>query len=237
MQTPEGTPLQPAECVASAQADARRMVEAGQHELTGEARCAGCLILACRASLPSSRREKVVDVTVDMYDDSNFGPVFRYAVPPADGVSAPFVVYGLPPLNTVLARAVMERSPYARSTPVEPTLDALTALSQVVCDVREVVAMSVTLRVLSDRAHVIAPRITLAAGRSRLAIMPYPRHLEQTLEWRGADDPPDPSGRRGRAQRTARRDDAGGSADAFLRRGAQLRSFAGRAHDADRLRP
>ena len=186
MQTPEGTPLQPAECVASAQAEARRMVEAGEHELAGEAALRWLSHFGVHgepADAPVGTR--VVDVTVDMYDDSNFGPVFRYAVPPTDGVSAPFVVYGLPPLNTVLARAVMERSPYARRTPVEPTLDALTALSQVVCDVREVVAMSVTLRVLSDRAYVVAPRISLAAGRSRLAIMPYPRHLEQTLEWRG----------------------------------------------------
>ena len=186
MQTPEGTPPQPAECVASAQADARRLVEAGQHELAGEAALRWLSHFGLQGEQPNEPAgKKVVDITVDMYDDSNFGPVFRYAVPPADGVSAPFVVYGLPPLNTVLARAVMERSPYARSTPVEPTLDALTALSQVVCDVREVVAMSVTLRVLSDRAWVIAPRITLASGRSRLAIMPYPQHLEQTLEWRG----------------------------------------------------
>ncbi|CAG9203302.1 GNAT family N-acetyltransferase [Burkholderia vietnamiensis] len=186
MQTPEGTPLQPAERVASAQADARRMVAAGEHELAGEA----ALHWLSRFGLHGEPDEpsagaKVVDVTIEMYDDSNFGPVFRYAVPPADGVSAPLVVYGLPPLNTVLARAVMERSPYARRAPVEPTLGALTALSQAVCDVREVVAMSVTLRVLSDRTYVVAPRITLAAGRSRLAIMPYPRHLEQTLEWRG----------------------------------------------------
>ncbi|AOJ78914.1 GNAT family N-acetyltransferase [Burkholderia ubonensis] len=186
MQTPEGTPLQPAERVASAQADARRMVEAGEHELAGEA----ALHWLSRFGLHGEPDEpsagaKVVDVTVDMHDDPNFGPVFRYLVPPADGVSAPFVVYGLPPLNTVLARAVMERSPYARRAPVEPALGAFTALSQVVCDVREVVALSVTLRVLPDRVLVIAPRITLAEGRSRLAIMPYPRHLEQTLAWQG----------------------------------------------------
>lgn len=190
MQTPEGTLPQPAECVASAQAEARRMVEAGEHELAGDAALRwlshfGLHGEPADAPADASVGARVVDVTVDMYDDSNFGPVFRYAVPPADGVSAPFVVYGLPPLNTVLARAVMERSPYARRTPVEPTLGALTALSQVVCDVREVVAMSITLRVLSDRAYIIAPRVTLATGRSRLAIMPYPRHLEQTLEWRG----------------------------------------------------
>ncbi|EGC99655.1 GCN5-related N-acetyltransferase, partial [Burkholderia sp. TJI49] len=186
MQTPEGTPPQPAACVASAQADARRMLEAGQHELAGDAALQWLSHFGLRgATADEQAGARIVDVTVDMYDDSNFGPVFRYTVPSADGISAPFVVYGLPPMNTVLARAVMARSPYARRAPVEPTLDALTALSQVVCDVREVVAMSVTLRVLPDRARLIAPRIALAAGRSRLAIMPYPRHLEQTLDWRG----------------------------------------------------
>ncbi|MGU7783643.1 GNAT family N-acetyltransferase [Burkholderia sp. PU8-34] len=187
MQTPEGTPPQPAACVASAQAEARRLLDAGQHELTGApaTQWLSHFGLQGESGVDEPAGTAIVDVTVDMHDDPNFGPVFRYAVPSTDGVSAPFVVYGLPPLNTVLARAVMERSPYARRAPVEPALGAFTALSQVVCDVREVVAMSVTLRILADRVRAIAPRITLAAGRSRLAIMPYPRHLEQTLAWHG----------------------------------------------------
>ncbi|RQQ24420.1 GNAT family N-acetyltransferase [Burkholderia stagnalis] len=186
MQTPEATPPQPAACVASAQDAARRMVEAGQHELAGEAAAQWLSHFGLQGAAPGDAPDAaIVDVTVDMHDDANFGPVFRYAVPPPDGASAPFVVYGLPPLNTVLARAVMERSPYARRTPVEPALGAFTALSQVVCDVREVVAMTVTLRVLPDRVRVVAPRITLATGRSRLAIMPYPRYLERTLAWEG----------------------------------------------------
>ncbi|KVD59396.1 GCN5 family acetyltransferase [Burkholderia ubonensis] len=187
MQTPEGTPPQPAACIASAREEARGWLEAGRHELAGEPALQWLAHFGLQGAAPSDepRDAVVVDVMVDMHDDPNFGPVFRYLVPPADGVSAPFVVYGLPPLNTVLARAVMERSPYARRAPVEPALGAFTALSQVVCDVREVVALSLTLRVLPDRVRVIAPRITLAEGRSRLAIMPYPRHLEQTLAWQG----------------------------------------------------
>ncbi|MFP3624796.1 GNAT family N-acetyltransferase, partial [Burkholderia sp. SIMBA_051] len=65
MQTPEGTPLQPAERVASAQADARRMVEAGEHELAGEA----ALHWLSRFGLHGEPDEpsagaKVVDVTI-----------------------------------------------------------------------------------------------------------------------------------------------------------------------------
>nr|WP_254221978.1 GNAT family N-acetyltransferase [Burkholderia multivorans] len=185
MQTPEGTPSHPAACIATAQADARRMLDEGRHALTGDAALHWLSHFGLHGEADEPAEAAIVDVTVDMYDDSNFGPVFRYAVPPADGVSAPFVVYGLPPLNTVLARAVIARSPYARRAPIEPVLDALIALSQVVCDVREVVAMSLTLRVSPGRVGVIAPRMTLAAGRSRLAIMPYPRALERTLDWRG----------------------------------------------------
>jgi acetyltransferase len=187
MQTPEGTSLQPTDAVLTAQAAARAMLEAGQHELVGSAAAQWLAHfgLQAAASRTEAADEAVVDVTIEMHDDANFGPVFRYAVPSADGVSPPLVVYGLPPMNTVLARAVMQRSPYARRAPIEPALVALTELSQVVCDVREVVALSMKLRVLPERVFVVEPRIALAEGRSRLAIVPYPRRLEQTLDWHG----------------------------------------------------
>lgn len=187
MQTPEAMPPQPVSSVAMAQGEACRMLAAGQHALAGTAavQWLSHFGLDGATSMDEDRRAAIVDVTVDMYDDANFGPVFRYSAPPVDGISAPFVVYGLPPLNTVLARAVIERSPYARRVSIEPVLDALTALSQVVCDVREVVAMTVTLRVFHDRVSAVAPRIALGVERSRLAIMPYPRRLEQTFEWHG----------------------------------------------------
>jgi acetyltransferase len=95
-------------------------------------------------------------------------------------------VYGLPPLNPVLARDIVGRSPYVRrGLSPAATLAALTELSQAVCEVREIVGMKLTLRVLPLQAVVVAPRIGLASTRSRLAIVPYPRRLEETLDWNG----------------------------------------------------
>ncbi|TKC85858.1 GNAT family N-acetyltransferase [Trinickia terrae] len=129
---------------------------------------------------------KIVDLAIELRDDANFGPVFRFTAPSADGVSAPVCVYSLPPLNPILSRDVVSRSPYARAVcSIEPVLAALTALSQAVCDVKELAGLQVTLRVTRTRAVLVAPRITVAAARSRLAIVPYPRRLEETLDWRG----------------------------------------------------
>ncbi|WP_323119030.1 bifunctional acetate--CoA ligase family protein/GNAT family N-acetyltransferase [Burkholderia alba] len=187
MQTPEGTPPQPAAAVATAQDAARAALAAGRGELDGPvaAQWLAHFGLVAASAENGGVGDAIVDIAVELYDDPNFGPVFRYTVPPADGFSAPFVVYGLPPFNTVLARAVVQRSPYARRAAPEPLLEAFTELSQAVCDVRELVWMSVTLRVLPERVMTIAPRLRFAAGRSRLAIVPYPRQLEHTLEWRG----------------------------------------------------
>nr|WP_218883818.1 GNAT family N-acetyltransferase [Burkholderia guangdongensis] len=187
MQTPEGTSLQPAEAVTAAQDAARGMLEAGRHELAGEAAAQWLAHFGLQTAASSCDEidAAIVDVAIDMHDDANFGPVFRYVAPAVDGVSAPYVVYGLPPMNTVLARVALQRSPYARRVSVEPVLAALTALSQVVCEVREVVALSLKLRVLPEHALVVEPRLTFAAGRSRLAIVPYPRRLEQALDWHG----------------------------------------------------
>ncbi|WDD91178.1 GNAT family N-acetyltransferase [Burkholderia sp. FERM BP-3421] len=187
MQTPEGTPLQPAASVSAAREAARAALDGGRAALDGAAAARWLAHFGLVAGEAANDRadEAIVDIAVELYDDANFGPVFRYTVPPADGYSAPFVVYGLPPFNTVLARAVVQRSPYARREAPEPLLAAFTELSQAVCDVRELVALSVTLRVLPGRVVTVAPRVRFAAGRSRLAIMPYPRQLEQKLDWRG----------------------------------------------------
>ncbi|RZF31510.1 GNAT family N-acetyltransferase [Paraburkholderia sp. UYCP14C] len=127
----------------------------------------------------------IVDVAVELHDDDNFGPVFRFTAPPVDGVSSGLHVYGLPPLNPMLARDIVTRSHYARLVAPEPTLAALTALSQAVCDVREIVGLSLKLRVYRDRVMVVDPVLRLGAQRSRLAIVPYPRRFEETLDWQG----------------------------------------------------
>ncbi|MGF6572206.1 acetyltransferase [Paraburkholderia sp. GAS333] len=131
------------------------------------------------------RPESIVDIAIELHDDDNFGPVFRFTAPSADGMSEPLRVYGLPPLNPILARDIVTRSRYARLVGPEPALSALTALSQAVCDVKEIVGLTLTLRVYSDRVTVADPTLKLAAKRSRLAIVPYPRRFEETLDWQG----------------------------------------------------
>ncbi|MGE8163969.1 GNAT family N-acetyltransferase [Paraburkholderia sp. NPDC080076] len=133
---------------------------------------------------PSTR--PVVDIAVELHDNDNFGPVFSFTAPSADGVSESLRVYGLPPLNPMLARDIVTRSPYARLVAPEPALAALTALSQAVCDVKELVGLALTLRVYRDHVIVVDPTLTVAPTRSRLAIMPYPRRFEETLDWQGA---------------------------------------------------
>ncbi|CAE6906685.1 GNAT family N-acetyltransferase [Paraburkholderia domus] len=143
------------------------------------------LIGDCADQSATSSRRSVVDIAVELHDDDNFGPVFRFTAPSVDGVSDPLRVYGLPPLNPMLARDIVTRSRYARLIAPEPALAAMTALSQAVCDVKEIVGLSLTLRAFSDRVVVIAPTLKIAPTRSRLAIVPYPRRFEETLDWQG----------------------------------------------------
>ncbi|WP_341317225.1 GNAT family N-acetyltransferase [Paraburkholderia sp. IMGN_8] len=206
MQTPEGLPAEIPEAIDAAQAQARAAIGAGEHQLTGEA-AARLLerfglrveqhavgqaeerveqpVDPCADQAATRAKKPVVDLAVELHDDDNFGPVFRFIAPSADGVSEPLRVYGLPPLNPMLARDIVTRSRYARLVEPEPALAALTALSQAVCDVKEIVGLTLTLRVFSDHVVVVEPTLSIASTRSRLAIVPYPRRFEETLDWHG----------------------------------------------------
>ncbi|TDV27765.1 acetyltransferase [Paraburkholderia caballeronis] len=196
MQTPEGMPASGADAIEAAQTQARAALATGDGELTGDAAAKllgwfGLETLTPRdgnatdAAATQENAKPIVDVSVEFRDDENFGPVFHFVAPSADGVSPPLRVYGLPPLNPVLSRDIVAQSPYVRRVPPAATLAAVTELSQAVCEVREIVGMQLTLRVLPLHTVVVAPRIRLAATRSRFAIVPYPRRLEETVDWDG----------------------------------------------------
>ncbi|MBV8627413.1 MAG: CoA-binding protein, partial [Paraburkholderia sp.] len=207
MQTPESLPARLPESIDAAQAEARAALEAAEREApankapNGSTQGPGseaslvtlkgpdAVRLLGHFGLVAEPRETgeayVVDVTVELHDDENFGPVFLFTAPSPDEVSAPIRLYGLPPLNPVLARDLVARTPYVRRVPAEPSLIALTALSQAVCEVREIVGLSLTLRVFPTRTVMVDPRVRLGRKRSRLAIMPYPRRFEETLDWHG----------------------------------------------------
>jgi acetyltransferase len=184
MQTPEDLPAQIPEAIDTAQAQARAALAAGEHQLTGEAAARFLERFGLRVETQTPQKP-IVDITVELHDDDNFGPVFRFTAPSADGASEPMRVYGLPPFNPMLARDMVTHSRYARLIDPEPALAALTALSQAVCDVKEIVGLTLTLRVFKDHVAVIEPTLSLAPKRSRLAIVPYPRRFEETLDWQG----------------------------------------------------
>ncbi|HEV3104565.1 MAG TPA: GNAT family N-acetyltransferase, partial [Trinickia sp.] len=187
MQTPQGLPAQVPEAVECAQAQARAALDAGHDVLDGSAaeRLFQCFELEPAGADDGSAGDAVVDVAIELREDADFGPVFHFTAPPMDGMAAPFDLYGLPPLNPVLAREIVSRSPYAGRVPLEPLLQGLTALSEAVCDVGEIVGLQAVLRVTPMRALLVAPRVRLARGRGRLAIVPYPRCLEETIDWHG----------------------------------------------------
>jgi acetyltransferase len=206
MQTPQGMPAPVPACIEAAQAQAKAALGAQQTvALVGD----DAVQLLRRFGLRIADDERppngdgsgqadridrtdgaaddthIVDITVNLRDDATFGPVFEFTAPAADGALPPFAAYGLPPLNEVLAREIVARSPYARLASVEPLLEALTALSEAVCCVEQIVGLAATLRVTRTRARLVAPRVVLAAVRGRLAIVPYPRQLEATIDWHG----------------------------------------------------
>jgi acetyltransferase len=192
MQTPEGSPAQAPAAIELAQTKARAALQAGLTALAGgdaaELLSGFGLEATGDATLAAGgdeADEHVVDVTVTLRDDAEFGPVFEFTAPPVDGASAPFAVYGLPPLNAVLAGEIVSRSPYAKWAPMGPVLDTLIALSDAVCGVEQIVGLTAVMRVTRLHVRLVAPRVALGRSRGRLAIVPYPRQYEETLEWQG----------------------------------------------------
>lgn len=193
METPQGLPAQVPASIKAAQEQAKLELGSGHTALMGEdaahlLRGFGLQVADDRPTAPFDSGEgdgHIVDVAVRLRDDADFGPVFEFAAPAIDGLSAPFMAYGLLPLNPVLAREIVSRSPYARLAPIGPVLDALTALSEAVCCVEQIVGFTALLRVTRMQVQLVDPRIALGPVRGRLAIVPYPRQLEETIDWHG----------------------------------------------------
>ncbi|MEW7849870.1 GNAT family N-acetyltransferase [Massilia aurea] len=134
--------------------------------------------------------------------DPVFGPVLVFG----QGGVAVEVLHdysvGLPPLNLVLARDLVDRTRVARllagyrnrpAANLDAVLAVLIQVSRLISDIPEIVELDINPLVVDSRgAIVLDARMRLAlADRSgstldRLAIRPYPRELEETIEWQGA---------------------------------------------------
>jgi acetyltransferase len=144
---------------------------------------------------PMIRRPHARELIIGMVDDSHFGPVLLFG---QGGISVEVVrdkALALPPLNMHLAHEVMGRTRVFsllkgyRGIP-EADLDGialtLVKVSHLVCDLAEIVELDINpLLADEDGVLVLDARIRVAASArsamDRLAILPYPRELEETI--------------------------------------------------------
>ncbi|VXC88761.1 N-acetyltransferase GCN5 [Burkholderia sp. 8Y] len=187
MQTPDGLPADVSKDIDQAQSEIRIALANGIAELNGE-RAARVLVrfgIAVKPGPSDATSTDAVEIQTRLLNHRVFGPVFEFRAEGALGLADALHEFALPPLNPVLARDLIMRSPRSRELPGEMMLIALTALSQLVCYIDEIVALRLTLRVTRDSVSVHEPQLTLGAHRKPLAIVPYPRAMEETLDWRG----------------------------------------------------
>ena len=149
-----------------------------------------------------ARRPEAHELIVGVASDPVFGPVLLFG---QGGIAVEVMAdhaLALPPLNVVLARDMIARTRVARllagyrhrpPADLDAIIHVLMQLSQMVADLPELLELDINpLLADSAGAVVLDARVKLAlAGASasstdRLAIKPYPRELEETIEWDGA---------------------------------------------------
>jgi acetyltransferase len=147
------------------------------------------------------RRPEGRELIVGVATDPVFGPVILFGHGGIEVEVTNDHAIGLPPLNDVLARELIDRTRVARllrgfrhRPPAD--LDAISRtliqISDMVIDLPELMELDIN-PLLADADGVIAldARIRLApaktAGVNRLAIRPYPAQLEETVPWQGEE--------------------------------------------------
>ncbi|MEZ6023621.1 MAG: GNAT family N-acetyltransferase, partial [Hyphomonadaceae bacterium] len=144
---------------------------------------------------PMVRRPRAQELILGAMEDGTFGPCLMFG---QGGVAAEVVAdsaMGLPPLNSVLARAMIDRTRVAkllagyRDRPpadIDAVAAALVSLSDLIVDFPEIAELDVN-PLLADETGVIAldariiVRPAAAAADARLAIRPYPAALARDI--------------------------------------------------------
>ncbi len=137
-------------------------------------------------------------VRLGVADDPVFGLVIFLGPAAAARGRIYRVVVALPPLNLVLARDLVARSRFAEAMPEDDQValhaalsNALVRLSQLLTDIDEVTEVELaSLHVETAGVVVLDARIGIGKvadriGLRRFAIRPYPKELEQRVDWKG----------------------------------------------------
>ena len=137
-----------------------------------------------------------LELAIRMIVDPAFGPALLLGSGGRSAALSNEVVAALPPLNPVLAREViahtrlyqlLRNADAAMTGLLDSVILLLVKVAQLVVDLGEVVELELNpVLATAQQATVSAGRIRLAASdqpaHARLAIRPYPRELEETLE-------------------------------------------------------
>ncbi len=164
-------------------------------ELQPDARLAGFSVQQM------ARRPDAHELIIGATTDRVFGPVILFG---QGGISVEVTAdhaVALPPLNTVLARDMIGRTRVAKllagyrnrpAADMDAILWTLMQISQLVSDIPEVIDLDINpLLADSSGAIVLDARMRVAladqtaSSLDRLAIRPYPRELEETIEFEG----------------------------------------------------
>lgn len=147
---------------------------------------------------PSAARSGAPACRLGVAEDAIFGPVIFLGPASVDGGATGNFVVALPPLNLTLARDMLARCRLFESGPEESrsllessAATALVRLSQLLTDIDEVAGIELdpvhvetsAVAVLDARIHIEKRGRRL--GFRRFAIRPYPKELEQRVDWQG----------------------------------------------------
>jgi acetyltransferase len=147
---------------------------------------------------PSAARSGIAALRLGVADDPVFGPVIFLGPASAAGAREGSLVAALPPLNLALALDLVLRSRFAEKAPANQraalesaVAKALVRLSQLLTDIDEVAAVDLDpVHVEASGVLALDVRIRVEKrgrklGFRRFAIRPYPKELEQRVDWQG----------------------------------------------------
>lgn len=145
---------------------------------------------------PSAARSGIAALRLGVADDPVFGPVVFIGPASASGSRESHLVVALPPLNLPLARDMVARSRFAenatenqREALESAASKALVRLSQLLTDIDEVAGVEIdplhveTSGVVALDVRVQIEKRTRRLGFRRFSIRPYPKELEQSIDW------------------------------------------------------
>jgi acetyltransferase len=147
---------------------------------------------------PSAPRSGAPALRLGVIEDPVFGPVIFLGPSASARCRACRLVVALPPLNLALAQDLVARSGFAdeatgdqRAALESAASKALVRLSQLLTDLDEVAGVEIDpLHIETSGALAIDQNIRIEKrgrklGHRRFAICPYPKELEQHLDWDG----------------------------------------------------